>query len=118
MKTYFVCSDIHGFYKEWMKSLKEAGFNKNNPEHILIVLGDIFDRGNEPWKVYKFLTSQSKKLEFNAAVIWLNWASVGIIFSSALYERSLVMLSSLILDHLLLLEVKKISHEIIPSKSV
>ncbi len=57
MKTYFVCSDIHGFYKEWMKSLKEAGFNKNNPEHILIVLGDIFDRGNEPWKVYKFLTS-------------------------------------------------------------
>ena len=47
MKTYFVCSDIHGFYKEWMKSLKEAGFNKNNPEHILIVLGDVFDRGNE-----------------------------------------------------------------------
>ena len=45
MKTYFVCSDIHGFYKEWVKSLKEAGFNKNNPEHILIVLGDIFDRG-------------------------------------------------------------------------
>ena len=57
MKKYFVCSDIHGFYKEWMKSLKKAGYDKDNEDHILIVLGDIFDRGYEPYKVYKFLTS-------------------------------------------------------------
>ena len=57
MKTYFVCSDIHGFYKEWMNSLKQSGFDKNNPEHILIILGDIFDRGEEPWKVYKYIKS-------------------------------------------------------------
>ena len=47
MKKYFVCSDIHGFYKEWMSSLDEVGFDINNNEHILIVLGDIFDRGRE-----------------------------------------------------------------------
>ena len=57
MKTYFVCSDIHSFYKAWMKSLKEAGFNSKDDEHILIILGDIFDRGEEPWKVYKFIRS-------------------------------------------------------------
>ena len=57
MKKYFVCSDIHGFYTEWMSCLKEAGYDKDNNEHILIVLGDIFDRGKEPWKVYTFLKS-------------------------------------------------------------
>ena len=57
MKKYFVCSDIHGFYKEWINSLKKAGFDENNDEHILIVLGDIFDRGKEPYKIYKFLHS-------------------------------------------------------------
>ena len=57
MKTYFVCSDIHGFFKEWMLSLKEAGCDIKNSDHVLIILGDIFDRGSEPWKVYKFIRS-------------------------------------------------------------
>ena len=61
MKTYFVSSDIHGFYKEYIASLKEAGFDKDNKEHILIILGDIFDRGPDPWKIYKFFTSLSKE---------------------------------------------------------
>ncbi len=61
MKTYFVSSDIHGFYKEYITSLKEAGFDKTNNEHILIILGDIFDRGSEPWKIYKFLSSFPKE---------------------------------------------------------
>ena len=61
MKQFFVCSDIHGFYDEWMVSLKEAGFEKNNENHILIVLGDIFDRGNDPWNIYLFLKSLPKE---------------------------------------------------------
>jgi len=56
MKTYFVCSDLHGFYKEFLESLKLAGFDQFNPEHILIVLGDIFDRGKHPWEIFQFLT--------------------------------------------------------------
>lgn len=50
MKTYFVCSDIHGYFNEWMSSLKDAGFDISNNDHILIVLGDIFDRGGQPKK--------------------------------------------------------------------
>ncbi|MBO7732402.1 MAG: metallophosphoesterase [Methanobrevibacter sp.] len=53
--TYFVISDIHGFYKEMIRDLHKAGFRKNNPDHILIVLGDIFDRGPGNVEVYKFL---------------------------------------------------------------
>ena len=57
MKTYFVCSDIHGYFNEWMLSLKEAGFDLLNSNHILIVLGDIFDRGGQPKGIYQFLKS-------------------------------------------------------------
>ena len=57
MKKYFVVSDIHGFYQELIDALKSAQYDKNNNEHILIVLGDIFDRGDNPWEVYQFLKS-------------------------------------------------------------
>lgn len=55
MKKYFVVSDIHGFYDEFMTALKEKNFDLNNPDHILIVIGDIFDRGSQAVKVYNFL---------------------------------------------------------------
>ena len=54
-KTYFICSDIHGFYDEWHLALREAGFSEKDPNHVLIVLGDIFDRGSKPYEVYRFL---------------------------------------------------------------
>lgn len=54
---YFVVSDIHGYYQPLVKALSEAGYQKDNPNHTLIVLGDIFDRGREPLKVYEFLKS-------------------------------------------------------------
>ena len=60
-KTYFVSSDIHGFFDEWMSALNEAGFDKANPNHLLIVLGDIFDRGTQPLEIYKFLLSLPKE---------------------------------------------------------
>ena len=55
MKKYFVVSDIHGFYDEFIRDLIDAGFDVNNQEHILIVCGDIFDRGKQPLEIYKFL---------------------------------------------------------------
>lgn len=58
---YFVISDIHGFYKQMMIALSSSGFRKNNPEHTLIVLGDIFDRGPDSVKVYKYLRSIPSK---------------------------------------------------------
>ena len=57
MKKYFCVSDVHGFFFELKKALHEAGFNKKNPEHILIVCGDIADRGPDNYMVYEFLKS-------------------------------------------------------------
>lgn len=59
-KKYFVVSDIHGFYLEFHSALIQAGWQRNNRNHILVVLGDIFDRGTENWLVYKFIRSIPK----------------------------------------------------------
>lgn len=59
---YFVCSDIHSYYTEWMIALKEIGYDKNNPNHCLLVLGDLFDRGSESKEVYKFIRSINNKI--------------------------------------------------------
>jgi len=58
---YFVVSDIHSFYKELKTSLKQAGFDKKNKNHTLIVCGDVFDRGPDTMGVYKFLISIPKR---------------------------------------------------------
>lgn len=56
-KKYFVVSDIHSFCRELKKGLKQAGFDKENPDHVLIVCGDVFDRGHQTLQTYKFLKS-------------------------------------------------------------
>jgi len=57
MKRYFFTSDIHSFYTPLMTALTEKGFDRLNPDHVLVVLGDIFDRGKETLEVYNFLRS-------------------------------------------------------------
>ena len=57
MKKYFVTSDVHGFYDEMIAGLTKAGYDKENPDHVLVMLGDIFDRGTKPLDVYNFLKS-------------------------------------------------------------
>lgn len=51
----FVTSDTHSFYTPFKKALAEKGFEENNKDHLLIVLGDIFDRGNESYELMKYL---------------------------------------------------------------
>ena len=58
---YFAVSDIHGFLVPLMEALHNAGFSKEDPDHFLIVLGDVFDRGEEPFEVYEFLSSMPKE---------------------------------------------------------
>lgn len=55
----YVVSDIHGHYTELVRDLKEKGYDENNESHLLIVCGDIFDRGNENLEVYKYLKALS-----------------------------------------------------------
>lgn len=44
----YVISDIHGYYEEYLKLLKQINFKESDN---LYVLGDIVDRGPEPVKV-------------------------------------------------------------------
>lgn len=57
MKKYFFMSDVHSFYTSMITDLHKKGFDENNQDHILVVLGDVFDRGHETLEVFKFLTS-------------------------------------------------------------
>ncbi len=49
---YFVFADVHGYYSLLMEELKYKQFDFNNPEHMLISLGDNFDRGPVNFKMY------------------------------------------------------------------
>lgn len=58
----FAVSDIHGCATALMKSLDAAGFDPKNPDHLLIVLGDLFDRGAENRRVLEYLTTVKNKI--------------------------------------------------------
>ena len=60
MKKYFFISDVHSFYTPMITELHKKGFDENNQNHILVVLGDVFDRGYETLEIFKFLTSLPK----------------------------------------------------------
>ena len=60
-KKIFAVSDIHGDYEALIKGLEEAGFDKNNPDHLLVSLGDAFDRGGCSLAVYEYLRKLSDK---------------------------------------------------------
>ena len=59
-KTYFIISDIHSFADEMICSLEKAGFDKTNKDHILIVNGDVYDRGFRSLKTYHYIKSIPK----------------------------------------------------------
>lgn len=53
----YCCSDLHSFFTPFKKALDEKGFEPSNPDHLLIVCGDVFDRGSESVEMYNFLNS-------------------------------------------------------------
>lgn len=61
MKKYFISSDIHSFFDEWQLAITKKGFDIANKDHIIVICGDIFDRGNKPLEVYNFLKSLPKE---------------------------------------------------------
>lgn len=54
---YFISSDIHSYYNEWKEALDNKGFDINNNEHVIVVLGDLFDRGEQHQQIIDFLLS-------------------------------------------------------------
>lgn len=58
---YFVFSDVHGFYSILKDKLREVGLDENNDNHMLISLGDNFDRGKENYEMFLFLKKMKEK---------------------------------------------------------
>lgn len=58
----FVCSDLHGFYQEFKEALEHSNFEIDNKNHLLIVCGDLFDRGPDSIKLWKYLKSIPNKI--------------------------------------------------------
>ena len=52
---YFIVADVHGFYNLMKSALDAAGFDRDNPEHIFVSLGDAFDRGEQSREVLEFM---------------------------------------------------------------
>lgn len=56
-KTYFCVADVHSFYTEMRRALSEQGYDENNPSHIFVSCGDMFDRGPDAREVLRFINS-------------------------------------------------------------
>ena len=65
-KKIFAISDIHGHYSETIQCLARAGWDENNPYHLLIVCGDMFDRGEENVQIFEWLYRLTKE---NKAIV-------------------------------------------------
>lgn len=65
MLKYFCSADIHSFFDEWIIALRNKGFDLKNPNHKIIVCGDLFDRGNqsiECFELMKMLINQNRAI--------------------------------------------------------
>ena len=61
-KILFVVTDIHGHFRELASALETAGYDRNDPNHLLVVLGDCFDRGRQNREVLEFLEGIERKI--------------------------------------------------------
>ena len=61
---YFIMTDIHSFFTIMQLSLMQKGFDIDNKDHILIVCGDLFDRGDESVEVFNFVKHLAEQNRF------------------------------------------------------
>jgi predicted phosphodiesterase len=61
MIKYFILSDIHAQYDMLIEALDKAAFDINNIEHIIIVAGDILDRGKFGDKTIRYIETLIEK---------------------------------------------------------
>lgn len=61
-KKIFAVSDIHGHYTQLKAALDEAGFSSSDDTHLLVVCGDLFDRGEENRLVFEYLRRIPNKI--------------------------------------------------------
>ena len=59
---FFVFSDVHGEDQALMTSLREAGFDSSNPNHRLVCIGDLFDRGEGSARLFDIMVRGGKHI--------------------------------------------------------
>lgn len=59
---YFIVADVHGFFDEMMQALNRAGFDRDDPTHIFVSLGDLLDRGTQPEECLNFVNGLARKI--------------------------------------------------------
>lgn len=59
---YYIVADVHGFFDILKEALDNAGFDKNNHEHVFVSLGDLLDRGKQPRECLQFVNSLERKI--------------------------------------------------------
>ncbi len=60
---YYVTSDTHGYFTILKDALDNAGFFTDQVDHKLIILGDLFDRGEEENELQRFILQLMEKDE-------------------------------------------------------
>ena len=75
-KKFFVTSDVHSFFDELMTALTENGFEIDNPDHILCVCGDLFDRGPKTRELFEFV----KKLQEQDRLVYVSGNHESLLF--------------------------------------
>lgn len=63
---YFVISDVHGFFSLMKQALDDNEFDEYNPDHKLIICGDVMDRGSEAILMENYIM---RLLELNKVII-------------------------------------------------
>jgi predicted phosphodiesterase len=53
----FCVSDIHSYFTPFKKALDKAGFDPTDNSHLLLILGDLFDRGFETIELLDYINS-------------------------------------------------------------
>ena len=61
-KKLFVVSDVHGYLPPLQAALASAGFDENDPSHIFVCCGDLFDKDNLNKALLDYVSGLQRKL--------------------------------------------------------
>lgn len=62
VKKIFALSDVHGFFTPMKTALDAAGYDPGDESHLLVFVGDMFDRGDENLAVLCYLSELKNKV--------------------------------------------------------